>query len=189
MFGRAFLDLYNPTDLVQMARSLKVLNAIRGFQVAIPLTYRQYSSSTPEILINRLLARNLHLLALRISVHLQLRPEPILEHWACAKISAATAAGEGGAEQDRELLQAVVGKIAHENGRGVLYANIARRAWQLGRTKLATKLLDNERQASQQVPLLLAMKEDRSALLKAIQSGDTDLGRPHFQSPPTVSCH
>ena len=34
----------------------------------------------------------------------------------------------------------------------------------------------NESQAADQVPLLLDMKEDRLALVKAVNSGDTDLG-------------
>jgi len=36
--------------------------------------------------------------------------------------------------------------------------------------------LDHESRASDQVPLLLMMKEDRLALQKAVDSGDTDLG-------------
>lgn len=39
-----------------------------------------------------------------------------------------------------------------------------------------SQLLDHEPRASDQVPLLLAMKEDRLALQKAVDSGDTDLG-------------
>ena len=38
------------------------------------------------------------------------------------------------------------------------------------------QLLDHEQHASDQVPLLLSMKEDRLALIKAVDSGDTDLG-------------
>lgn len=38
------------------------------------------------------------------------------------------------------------------------------------------KLLDHELRASDQVPLLLMMKEDRLALQKAVDSGDSDLG-------------
>ena len=38
------------------------------------------------------------------------------------------------------------------------------------------QLLDHERRAEEQVPLLLQMKEDKVALVKAIDSGDTDLG-------------
>jgi vacuolar protein sorting-associated protein 16 len=40
---------------------------------------------------------------------------------------------------------------------------------------LATKLLDYEPRAGKQVPLLLDMKQDEVALVKAIESGDTDL--------------
>jgi len=36
--------------------------------------------------------------------------------------------------------------------------------------------LDNEVQASSQVPLLLTMQENEKALEKAVKSGDTDLG-------------
>jgi hypothetical protein len=38
-------------------------------------------------------------------------------------------------------------------------------------------LLDHETKASDQVPLLLSMKEDKLALLKAVDSGDTNLGK------------
>lgn len=38
-FGRAFLDLYNPNDFVTMAQMLKVLNAVRFYEVGIPITY------------------------------------------------------------------------------------------------------------------------------------------------------
>ena len=38
------------------------------------------------------------------------------------------------------------------------------------------QLLDHEPRAAEQVPLLLQMKEEKIALVKAINSGDTDLG-------------
>lgn len=152
---------------------------------------------SPERLITRLLSRNLHLLALRISTHLALRPDPVLRHWACAKI-AAHGRGELGESSkpmsDDDLRKMIVRKFEKEGSKGANYAEIAKTAWKLGRTKLATKvrreragrrtiahtitlqLLDHERQAAEQVPLLLSMKEDRLALVKAIDSGDTDLG-------------
>jgi hypothetical protein len=36
--------------------------------------------------------------------------------------------------------------------------------------------LDHEPRAAEQVPLLLQMKEEKISLVKAIDSGDTDLG-------------
>ena len=44
-------------------------------------------------------------------------------------------------------------------------------------TSARPKLLDHETRASDQVPLLLTMKEDKLALLKAVDSGDTELGK------------
>jgi hypothetical protein len=43
--------------------------------------------------------------------------------------------------------------------------------------RLFIQLLDYETRASDQVPLLLTMKEDNLALIKAVDSGDTDLGK------------
>lgn len=40
-FGRAFLDLYNPSDFVAMAQTLKVLNAVRYYEIGVPITYDQ----------------------------------------------------------------------------------------------------------------------------------------------------
>ena len=128
-----------------------------------------------------MLSRNLHLLALRISSYLLLPPDAVLKHWACAKIlrSKPTATGTGkNAELDGDsaLCRTIVEKFERLGGGGVSYADIAKRAWEVGRTALATKLLDYETKASDQVPLLLSMKEDKLALTKAVESGDTDLG-------------
>ena len=59
---------------------------------------------------------------------------------------------------------------------GISFAQIAQTAFQNGRRQLACMLLENEPLASDQIPLLIAMKEDELALNKAIDSGDTDLG-------------
>ncbi|KDQ19047.1 hypothetical protein BOTBODRAFT_28535 [Botryobasidium botryosum FD-172 SS1] len=182
-FGRAFLDLYNPTDFVNMGQTLKVLNATRYYEVGIPITYAQYTHTSPRHLINRLTARNRHHLALRISAFLRLKPDPVLKHWACAKIVRARAEGEGAAGDvdDDALCQLIVSKFEAVDGKekggveGVSYAEIAKKAWDIGRTNLATKLLDHEPRAADQVPLLLNMQQDRVALTKAIDSGDTDL--------------
>jgi hypothetical protein len=102
----------------------------------------RYLATSPDRLISRLLTRNLHLLALKMSTYLHLRPEPVLKHWACAKIAAATMnSGAGGGREDEELRKIIVRKYETEGGKGAGgYAEIARRAWQLGRNKLATKV-------------------------------------------------
>lgn len=40
-FGKAFLDGYDPEPFVQMAKTLRVLNAVRHYEIGIPLTYEQ----------------------------------------------------------------------------------------------------------------------------------------------------
>jgi len=35
------MDLYNPSEFVAMGQTLKVLNAVRYFEVGIPITYEQ----------------------------------------------------------------------------------------------------------------------------------------------------
>lgn len=93
----------------------------------------------PETLITLLLSRNLHLLALRISQHLALRPEAVLRHWANAKISRSRGIdpGEGGVADDEALCAMIVGKFRKE-GERASFADIARGAWEAGRVRLAT---------------------------------------------------
>ncbi|KDR80313.1 hypothetical protein GALMADRAFT_62817 [Galerina marginata CBS 339.88] len=179
-FGRGFLDFHNPTDFVQMGQTLKVLNAVRFYEVGIPLTYSQYNYASPSRLITRLTSRNMHLLALRISGFLGLKPDAVLKHWACAKIlkSRATTTGTGKDTEltgDDDVCRIIVEKFEELGGVDVSYADIAKKAWEVGRRGLATKLLDHEARGSDQVPLLLEMKEDKLALVKAVDSGDTDL--------------
>jgi hypothetical protein len=100
----------------------------------------RYTAAPPERLVSRLTARNMHLLALRISSFLQIRSDPVLKHWACAKIAAAQSmGGESTGSQDDELRRIIVAKFEKE-GMAVSYADIAKRAWQVGRTRLATKV-------------------------------------------------
>ncbi|TFK72107.1 vacuolar assembling/sorting protein VPS16 [Pluteus cervinus] len=179
-FGRGFLDFDNPSDFINMGQTLKVLNAVRFYEIGIPLTYAQLFYTSPSHLISRLTTRNLHLLALRISTFLKLKPDVVLKHWASAKIlrSRPSASGTGDEAElggDEEVCKLIVDKFQQLGGADVNYAEIAKRAWEVGRPGLATKLLDHESRASDQVPLLLTMKEDRLALEKAVDSGDTDL--------------
>ncbi|KAF9445538.1 vacuolar protein sorting-associated protein 16 [Macrolepiota fuliginosa MF-IS2] len=179
-FGRGYLDFHNPVDFVNMGQTLKVLNAVRFYEIGIPLTYSQYNYTSPSHLITRLTSRNLHLLALRVSSFLNLRPDVVLKHWACAKIARTRPSATGTGKDveltgDDEVCKMIVEKFEQLGGTDVSYADIAKRAWEIGRISLATKLLDHETKASDQVPLLLTMKEDRLALNKAVDSGDTDM--------------
>jgi hypothetical protein len=86
-------------------------------------------------------SRNLHLLALRISQHLSLRPDPVLKHWATAKIARSKVGFDPTnrtAGDDEAICSAIVKKFEKEGKRGVSYADIAKKAWEAGRSRLAT---------------------------------------------------
>lgn len=165
-FGKCFLDEdYDPTDFVEVAKSLRVLNAIRQPQIGIPLTYGQYMLLTPTGLIDRLMGRHHHLTAFKICQYLKLKPDAILLHWASKKVRKDLPIGD--------ILESIVSKLSLSPG--VSFAKVAAEAFRCDKKALATKLLDYEPRPSEQVPLLIRMKQEELALSKALESGDTDL--------------
>lgn len=165
-YGKSVLDLYSSDDFVDTCDTLRVLNAVRFYEVGLPLSYDQYRRMTPEKLIERLTNRNEYLLALRIAEYLHLPSNQIHGHWAQQKVRVST-------ESEEEICALIVKKLHGKPG--VSFEEIARAAYDEGRIRLATELLNYEPRAGKQVPLLLNMKEDNIALDKAIESGDTDL--------------
>ncbi|KAF2723728.1 vacuolar protein sorting-associated protein 16 [Polychaeton citri CBS 116435] len=165
-FGKSVLDLYNSDDFVEMTEALRVLNAVRFFEVGLPLSYEQYIRLTPERLVQRLVNRQEYLLALKISEYLHLPVDRIYVHWARQKARSSTT-------DEDAICEEIVRKLSGK--RGISFEEIARTAYDEGRTKLATDLLEHEPRASRQVPLLLSVGEESIALDKAIESGDTDL--------------
>ena len=120
----------------------------------------RYQHTEAAHLIARLTARNEHLLALRIAEFLDRPPDAVLKHWACAKIAkSGRAKGQPtssinltihahwlditGEETDvapdaadAEVCRTIVDKF--RSTPGASFADIARRAWELGRGRLAT---------------------------------------------------
>ncbi|KXS16595.1 hypothetical protein M427DRAFT_110909 [Gonapodya prolifera JEL478] len=176
-FGKCFLDGdgqgtgYNAEKFVDTCRAVRVLNGVRdpgGAGMAI--TYGQYMRLTPEVLVDRLINRRMHLFALRVCEYLAMSGERVIVHWARTKIRRAK-------ENEETLTKLIVDRIASvsEQYPGLSYADIAKEAFRVGMTTLATTLLDFEPHSSHTVPLLLAMGSDSLALSKAVASGDTDL--------------
>jgi hypothetical protein len=165
-YGKSVLDLYSSDDFVDTCDTLRVLNAVRFYEIGLPLSFDQYRRMTPEKLIERLTNRNEYLLALRVADYLHLPTSRIHGHWAQQKVRVST-------DPEEEICSLIVKKLHGKPG--VSFEEIARAAYDEGRVRLATELLDYEPRAGKQVPLLLNMKEDNIALDKAIESGDTDL--------------
>ncbi|KAI9667430.1 MAG: hypothetical protein M1821_000245 [Bathelium mastoideum] len=165
-FGKSILDLYNSDDFVDMCELLRVLNAVRFYEVGLPISYDQFVRLSPERLVKRLINRSEYLLALRISEYLRLPTEKVYVHWASQKVRLSS-------NNDQETCRVIVDKL--KGKASISYEEIARAAFDEGRARLATELLNQEPRAGKQVPLLLNMEEDSIALDKAIESGDTDL--------------
>lgn len=165
-FGKSVLDIYNSDDFVEMCTTLRVLNAVRDYNIGLPLSYSQYQRLTPTALLTRLTNRSEYLLALRVAGYLRLPTDRIYVHWATQKVHQSSASED-------EITAQIVQKLAGQ--RGISFEEIARAAYDEGRPRLATSLLNHEPRAGKQVPLLLSMEEDEIALDKAIESLDTDL--------------
>eukprot|EP00727_Mastigamoeba_balamuthi_P008613 m51a1_g4374 hypothetical protein (835) ;mRNA; r:320047-323273 len=164
-FGKSFDESYQSDKFVGMCRALRVLNAVRNFEVGFPVTYGQYQVLKLDGLIDRLVVHHHHLLALRICKYMRVPMQRVVMEWACEKVRSP---GDEMAisEQIFEMLK---------DTPGISYAYIASAAHQAKRTDLATRLLDHEPKAADQVPLLLEMGRDEVALAKAVECGDTDL--------------
>ncbi|NXL96531.1 VPS16 protein, partial [Tyrannus savana] len=158
-FGKCFLDKFPPESFVRMCQDLRVLNAIRDYQIGIPLTFTQY----PQLQgLEGLVLRRLYPLAIRICEFLRL-PEiqgvsRILAHWACSKVRGLCQGGPaGGGGPGAHLGEGDSGDRGTPSG-----------------PPLPPQLLEYEPRSGEQVPLLLKMKRSKLALGKAIESGDTD---------------
>ncbi|NXT33386.1 VPS16 protein, partial [Pelecanoides urinatrix] len=170
-FGKCFIDKFPPESFVRMCQDLRVLNAIRDYQIGIPLTFTQYPPwDSAGAMTLGLVLRRLYPLAIRICEYLRLSEiqgvSRILAHWACYKVQQKD-------KSDEEVAHAINQKLGDTPG--ISYSEIAARAYDCGRTELAIKLLEYEPRSGEQVPLLLKMKRSKLALSKAIESGDTDL--------------
>ncbi|KAK6333400.1 hypothetical protein TWF718_011212 [Orbilia javanica] len=165
-FGKSVIELYNSDDFVEMCKTLRVLNAVRFYEVGFGITADQLERLTPDKLIERLVARQEHLLALRISDYLSLPTDKIYIHWACMKVKLSV-------DDEDTICRTIVAKLSGK--RGIAFDEIAKSAFEEGRGRLATQLLNYEPRAGRQVPLLLSMEEDEIALDKAIESMDSDL--------------
>ncbi|KAK9286019.1 hypothetical protein L1049_025222 [Liquidambar formosana] len=166
-YGEAFSSHFQRDRFQEMCKTLRVLNAVRNPEIGIPLSIQQYKLLTASVLIGRLINAHQHLLALRISEYLGMNQEVVIMHWACSKITSSLAI------PDATLLEILLDKLKF--CKGISYAAVAAHADKNGRRKLAAMLVEHEPRSSKQVPLLLSIGEEDTALTKATESGDTDL--------------
>jgi len=140
------------------------------------LTYKQYKIVTLEVLIDRLVARNVFWLAYLICDYLKLNNDRatnrVLVHWAGQMIQADAS--------DDTVARTIIDKI--EERQGISYAEIAQEANLAGKPDLAIRLLEHEPSYSEQARLLVSMGEEPLALDKATESGDPGIAHYVIQS-------
>ncbi|MCL7045510.1 hypothetical protein MKW94_019665 [Papaver nudicaule] len=90
-YGQSFCSHVQRDRFQEMCKTLRVLNAVRSYEIGIPLSIQQYKLLTAPILIGRLINAHQHLLALRISEYIGMSQEVVVMHWACAKITTSQA--------------------------------------------------------------------------------------------------
>jgi len=130
---------------------------------------QQLQRLTPEVLVGRLAVRGHHFLALKVCELLKLSSHGVLIHWSCEKIRQLAATSMS----DDDIHAAIHRQL--EPYKDLSYLASAEAAHSLNRRRLATLLLERERNPSFQIPLLLRMNEEELALQKAIQSRDFEL--------------
>ncbi|KAJ1822326.1 Vacuolar protein [Coemansia sp. RSA 2599] len=167
--GKSFLAVYNGDKLVDMCRNLRILNTLASYDVGIPATLMQLQSQPFENWIQRLLNRNKHKLALAICQYMEEPVDQIYIHWACAKIRASNTL------DDDSLYRLIRARLEHLRPGISSYVEISEVANACGYQRLAIRLLQHEPRAANQVPLLISMGQEETAMASAIRSGDADL--------------
>lgn len=166
-FGKSNLEVYNPDYFIEICNHLRILNSIRNPEIGIFLTYLQYISLGNEKLIERLLKTKNYKVALNIANLLKIPSTSIYIHWACSQIKSSRQL------TDDELLQKILTKFKKINQ--ISFGDVSKTAFEEGRIKLSTMLINYEPLPEKQIPLLLEMEQDDTALAKAEISGDADV--------------
>eukprot|EP00770_Monocercomonoides_exilis_P011346 MONOS_11290.1-p1 / transcript=MONOS_11290.1 / gene=MONOS_11290 / organism=Monocercomonoides_exilis_PA203 / gene_product= Homotypic fusion and vacuole protein sorting (HOPS) complex component Vps16B / transcript_product= Homotypic fusion and vacuole protein sorting (HOPS) complex component Vps16B / location=Mono_scaffold00559:12111-15868(-) / protein_length=778 / sequence_SO=supercontig / SO=protein_coding / is_pseudo=false len=143
---------------------LRVANALRSNDVQMPATMEELRVLNVPTMIDRLSNRHKHLIACRICDFLRISREPVLIHWARAKIASDPR------PDNNTLVAQICKKFA--SCPTISFAKVARDAAAHGEREIAAMLLDYETNPVEQVKTLLAIDEPLKAIQKASQSGN-----------------
>lgn len=154
-FGKAFIESYPTEELVEMTRSLRIINSL--FNIGIPLTYQQYLELTPTTVIKMLATLRHYPLAHQICKSLGIPADQVLTHWASRIVLSSL--------PDDKTIETIVSKL--QNSSSISYIPIALAAFKIGRPNLASKLLELDTTTRNQTSLLLQMDLGSVALAKS----------------------
>jgi hypothetical protein len=145
-YGKAFYRNTDPSEFVNAALCLKVLNEVRRPEIGLPLTIQQYTRLTPDVLIRRLTIRNHHLLGIKICDLLKLKKDRVLVHWAYEKVRIMSKTSS----TDEDIFVSIRRQLERYSEK-ISFSEIADAAHRMGRRVLAKMLLDLEPDPHNQV--------------------------------------
>lgn len=171
IYGKTFCKNSHEDDcIITAVRKVRVLNHMRRVDPGIFLTALQYEWLSPSALIERLLARNQHMLALSTCQLLGMAQDQTLIHWACARVRGCVV----NSTLDEQLRDTIEARLSTQQC-SVSYTQVAATADMIGRRRLAIMLLKREICKTEQVKLLLTMREYECAFREAVQSMEVDV--------------
>ncbi|KRY76808.1 Vacuolar protein sorting-associated protein 16 -like protein, partial [Trichinella pseudospiralis] len=185
-FGKSFVPTVEVDAYTNACRTLRILNAIREINFAMPISYLQLKSLTLPNLINRLIAREQYPLAVSCCRYLRLDSgigvNRVVMHWASKIV------------RDKSISdERIVDRIKEKSTEfpDISFASIAEIAAQHKRMDLATKLLNYEKNLERQVFMLMKLNRNEKALSKAAQKSfekisDLSLIMRNFPIPFTL---
>ncbi|GEQ68874.1 hypothetical protein JCM33374_g2543 [Metschnikowia sp. JCM 33374] len=180
-FGKIYVASgFNADNYLKVLNTLKVLNQIRSPEIGLFLTHTELTEIGWPSVIQMLLTRSLHLLALTIVELLDLQDckPAIFTHWCCCKIRTEPSLA------DIDLFRIVSKKLlsARDNDATggpvrnyIPTAEIFNVALQEGRIDLCKLLVNLEPSSVLRITQLLKIDEVDLALIKCFQTCDYDL--------------
>lgn len=162
---------FDAAKYLHVLNSLKVLNQLRSPEVGLFFTNTQVSKIGWPNVIQMLLDRSQHLMALTIALVLKLEAlEKIYVHWCCAKIRREPNM------TDPELFKIICDKLDTSETK-VPISDISMVAYQEGRLDLCKLLVNLESSTLKSVSQLIALGKEEVSLTRSIRACDYDLSK------------
>lgn len=176
-YGKAYFEgnIYDADRYVSVVNTLKVLNQLRAPELGLFLTFYQVEAIGWKLLINILLRRDQHAMALAFTelVNRKELDELVYIHWCCSKIRKELNMS------DEELLQLIDKKLSQASKGArqnvVPIEDIANVAMEQGRRNLSKWIIEKEPNPQNRVCQFLAIGEPEVALMKSFETCDADL--------------
>lgn len=180
-FGKAYVEVFQDSEkYLKVINTLKVLNQLRGSDIALFFSFTEAEIIGWETIINMLLNRDQYLLCLKIIslLDLQYLKDKIYIHWCCYKIKKEIDMA------DIDLFKIISKKllsardsVVKGNCNYLSVSDISESAYEEGRIDLCNMLINLEPKMVSKIEQYLRFDKLEIALIKSFESGEYDLSR------------